>query len=355
MADRALLDTLLGSVVRHEPAAALMAIDGAVGRGVDIAHLARTFLGYLRDAAVVQAVAEADGIVDATADEVRSLRALVAEVPRAQLMALFDRFANACEQLKESPAPRLIVEVALIDMAGAEPLAPIAEMVERLERIESRLRGVPAGGAPAKSASRSPAPVPTTARPQATPVAKPAPRAVAAASVSPSASEPGLATPPVSFGGPQATSSASTTQSPLASAPTSPQPPRSFASAAPPSSGASSVSAPPSATKPTWPQVVAALPISLSGVFTHARPLGWSERVLELGFTSDFQAQIARDQIESLKKTIATLTSAPVDVKISIVAEAPGANAALSIAEAEKGEKRELRSRRRRGTQPPGH
>jgi DNA polymerase-3 subunit gamma/tau len=154
VADRGLLRGMLAAVVERDPRAALLAVDEAVGRGVDVAHLARTFLGTLRDAAVVRSVPDCEGLVDATADEIAGMRELIGKTPHAELVALFDRFAKACEELRESPSPRLLVEVALIDMASMEPLVPIAELVARVERL--------AAGKPAP-ATRPPAPKPTSA------------------------------------------------------------------------------------------------------------------------------------------------------------------------------------------------
>src|SRR5215831_15628084 len=146
VADRGLLRSLLAGVLAGDARAALLGIDAAVGRGVDLSHLARSLLGALRDAAVVQSVADPEGLVDATGDEIAALRELVKSVPRPHLVALFDRFARACEELRESPSPRLLVDVALLDMASTEPLVPVADLVDRLEALEGRVRGGAASG-----------------------------------------------------------------------------------------------------------------------------------------------------------------------------------------------------------------
>src|SRR5262249_30033668 len=169
----------LRPVLAGDPRGALVAVETAVGRGVDLSHLARSLLGALRDAAVVQAVPDPEGLVDASAEELLALRELVQGVPRPHLLALFDRFARACGELRESPSPRLLVEVALPDMAQAEPLVPVAELVERLESLEGRVRkGAPAAPTraprspsppppppPSPSPSPSPAPPPSTSSP----------------------------------------------------------------------------------------------------------------------------------------------------------------------------------------------
>jgi DNA polymerase-3 subunit gamma/tau len=179
VADRALLRQLLGAVLGGDARTALLAIDAAMARGVDMSHLARSFLGALRDASVVQSIAEPEGLVDAAAEEIAALRELVQRVPRPHLLALFDRFAKACEELRESPSPRLLVEVALLDMASQEPLVGIGELVERLEQMEGRLKGARPAGRAAAAPAPAPAPPPTP-KPSASPTPSPPPDPMAA-------------------------------------------------------------------------------------------------------------------------------------------------------------------------------
>jgi DNA polymerase-3 subunit gamma/tau len=161
VADRALLFELCRAVLEHEARAALLAVDAAVLRGVDLAHLARSLLGALRDRIVVAEVPDPKGLVDATPDELERLTAQVRQIPKDQLIALFDRLARACEELARSPSPRLIFEIALCDMATSEPLLPLAELVSRLEQMEGRLGGAAPRAVPAASPARAaPRPVP---------------------------------------------------------------------------------------------------------------------------------------------------------------------------------------------------
>src|SRR5262249_31461212 len=87
-ADRGLLRQLLGAVLGGDPKSAILAVDAAMARGVDMSHLARSFLAALRDAAVVQSIAEPEGLVDLAAEELAALRELVKAVPKPHLMAL---------------------------------------------------------------------------------------------------------------------------------------------------------------------------------------------------------------------------------------------------------------------------
>ena len=174
VADQALLHDLLAAVLRRDPATLLATFDAAIARGVDLFHLARAILGLLRDAAVVHAVADASGLVDETPEEIDALRALVKGVPRPHVLQLFERFAKACEELSKALAPRLLLEVALVDMASAEPLVPIAELVDRLADM-TRDAAPPA---PPRAGPRRADPPPPAPAPAVTPPA-PKPRSAA--------------------------------------------------------------------------------------------------------------------------------------------------------------------------------
>ena len=94
------------------------------------------------------------------------LREIVKGVARPQLVWLFERFAKACEELRESPAPRLVVEVALLDMATTEPMVGVGAVVRRLEELEKRLRSAPAAAAtPPSAKATATAPPPPPAAP----------------------------------------------------------------------------------------------------------------------------------------------------------------------------------------------
>jgi hypothetical protein len=94
---------------------------------------------------------------------------------------LFERWARAVDESAASQTPRLIIEMAAVDLCAAEPLLPIGDLLERLEDLEARLRG--SGGAPPpRQASPPPPAAPPSPGPRSwasPPPAAPAPRAPA--------------------------------------------------------------------------------------------------------------------------------------------------------------------------------
>ncbi len=147
VADRRLLVELAGAVLDRDAGTALRILARAADVGVDLGQLARAFLGFLRDLEVVGRVADAADLVDATPDELEESRvlarkALAAAAGAAGLLGvLFDRWARAIDEAARSQSPRLILEMALVDLCQAEPLEPLGDLLERLEGLEGRVAG----------------------------------------------------------------------------------------------------------------------------------------------------------------------------------------------------------------------
>jgi len=152
VADRTLLFHLAGAVLGREVATALRALADAVDRGVDLVQLARGFLGLLHDLEIAALVPDAADLIDATPEEIAEARKLSEKTPRGLVTSLFERWARAVEDAARSQTPRLIVEMALVDLCFAEPLLPLGDLLERLEKLEGRLGSSSAAPPPAAHA-----------------------------------------------------------------------------------------------------------------------------------------------------------------------------------------------------------
>jgi len=210
VADRRLLVELAGAALDRDAATALRLIARAADRGVDFGELGRSFLGFLRDLEVIARVSGAKGtdvadLIDATPEEIEEARALAGRAAAGLFPVLFDRWARAVDEASRLPAPRLLFEMAALDLCAAEPMVPLGDLLQRLDDLEARLRGAPrppsapapgAPPAPAGGGSRPKAPSGqrSWAAPPAAPSEASAPAAPAAAPASASAlppSEPG--------------------------------------------------------------------------------------------------------------------------------------------------------------------
>ena len=151
VADRRLLYQMADKVLARDVAETLRHVAGAVDRGVDLMQMARAFLGFLHDLEILTAVPDAEDLIDATAEEIAETKALAGKAGKGLATSLFDRWARAVEDAARSQTPRLLLEMALVDLCNAEPLLPLGDLLDRLEKLEGRLGG--AGALPARPAA----------------------------------------------------------------------------------------------------------------------------------------------------------------------------------------------------------
>ena len=156
VADRRVLFDLSEALLARDAGAALKVVSRLFDGGLDLSQFTQAFLAHLRDLTVVRTCKGPAELVEATEAELSDLEAQAKGEGGELLPQHFDRFARAAEEIARSAFPRLILEMAIIEMVHAEPLLPVGELIERLEQLEGRLGG--GGGSPA------PAPRPGASR-----------------------------------------------------------------------------------------------------------------------------------------------------------------------------------------------
>ncbi len=182
--DEALLGEILGLAGRrvlYEISAAVLGGDArrcvelvaeVVNQGRDPARLSRDLVEHFRNLVVARLSGGSAKLLDLPDQEIADLRAQVGEVSVETLLDYFDFMAAGDQEIGRSAAPRFALETTLVRLASLPQSLPVAELIERLERLE--------GGKPAPSA-RSGAPSPRAQE------GEPSPRPQAFAPPSPSA------------------------------------------------------------------------------------------------------------------------------------------------------------------------
>jgi len=198
IADREVFFRLVGAIVARDAKGALTALHEAFGQGLDPRDLVEGLTEHVRHLLVLRIDPQAEDLVAVTAEDLARLRGQTEGWTEQDLMRLLRIAAEAAEPMKESSHPLIHLEAAVLQMATLESGGTLAELLERLERLEQQLGGEsppPQGG-----------PGPSGARP-ATAGARPAPPAVvprpAPSSTGPRAGgppEPGAGSSPVRSG-----------------------------------------------------------------------------------------------------------------------------------------------------------
>lgn len=225
--DVALIDDAIDALAAGDAAALFGAVEGVVDAGHDPRRFATDLLERFRDLIVLQAVpdAVARGVVDGAEDELDRMREQAARIGTATLTRYAEVVHAGLGEMRGATAPRLLLEVVCARLLLPSASDTEAALLQRVERIETRLdmsipsdgTAAPAAAAPVKqyvrktqtaeqaapppvpAASPAPAAAPPPARPPAPPAMptpKPAQRAPEP-DPEPAAAEPVSSPPPV--------------------------------------------------------------------------------------------------------------------------------------------------------------
>ena len=250
--DMALLDASVDALAAGDAAALFGAVESLIDAGHDPRRFATDLLERFRDLIVLQAVpdAAARGVVDAPEDVLERMRDQAARLGTATLTRYAEVVHAGLGEMRGATAPRLLLEVVCARLLLPSASDTEAALLQRIERIETRLNvSIPAGEMPAGSpqaeappakqfvrrsnnpddAAAAPSKAPAE-KPSSPPASTPAPRA--APPEPPPASTP--APPKAAAPTPPPVPTAPTPAAPPPAAPTPTAPPTPAAQAAPP-------------------------------------------------------------------------------------------------------------------------
>jgi DNA polymerase-3 subunit gamma/tau len=159
VADRRSLFALSAALLDRDAKAALSVVQTLFADGHDLSQFSHAFVAHLRDLVVVASCDNPGPLVEATEAELSDLVTQAQTGGRSLWQQHFDRFAHTAEQIARSTFSKLLLEMVLVEMAHAEPLMPLGDLLDRLEQLERRTAGSrPAPGSPGGgSGHRAPA------------------------------------------------------------------------------------------------------------------------------------------------------------------------------------------------------
>ncbi|MBA3438443.1 MAG: DNA polymerase III subunit gamma/tau [Pyrinomonadaceae bacterium] len=156
-----LLTRVMRAIAEQKPAEALAVVDDLVVRGHDLRNFCRDLLAHVRDLLVIK-IADTDGtsnlakrrvnLYTAAASDIeqRELTLAAREFSESDLVRFFHNLTETEKALRESVHPRYQLEVGLVKLIEMQRLAPLGQMIQRLQTLEESLlhgRNAPAGNA----------------------------------------------------------------------------------------------------------------------------------------------------------------------------------------------------------------
>lgn len=150
------LDEFLEAFIAHDPGRALTVVAQAVQQGRDPRTLTEDIIRHLRDCFLSLMAPELVQLPTQRAAEVSSL---AAQMGAPAVVRAMERLGEMLVEMRHAPDPRLLLEVALVQLTHAAASNDVSVLLDRLDRLEQQLAN--AGAAPAPR----PAPVdPSTGR-----------------------------------------------------------------------------------------------------------------------------------------------------------------------------------------------
>jgi DNA polymerase III subunit gamma/tau len=174
VAHRVLFD-MIEACIDSKPAAALEICQNALQSGADTDRLGKSLVGLLRDLVVLSVAPNSEGLVEGGEADLEALAALAKRAGTDRLRRMFKALLTELEDLAWAPQPTAILEIALIRLATLPKGEDVAELLERLRRLESTETRTGHSGAPAGGGDRSPPPSsgPPSPEPKVSSPAKP--------------------------------------------------------------------------------------------------------------------------------------------------------------------------------------
>jgi DNA polymerase III subunit gamma/tau len=182
--DMALIDNAVDALAAGDAAALFGAVESVIDAGHDPRHFATDLLERFRDLIVLQAVPDAAsrGVVDAPEDVLDRMREQAVRIGPATLTRYAEVVQAGLGEMRGATAPRLLLEVVCARLLLPSASDTESALLQRVERIETRLdMSIPApeptaAAARSRRAAAIPEPKPKAApEPKPTPVPEPPP------------------------------------------------------------------------------------------------------------------------------------------------------------------------------------
>jgi len=180
------LDEFVEAFIEHDPGRALAVVAHVVMQGGDPRTLTEEIIRHLRDCFLSLMAPE---LVQLPEQRERDVAALAARLGAAATVRAMERLGEMLVEMRHAPDPRLLLEVALVQLTHDASGTDVHSLLSRLERLEQAVAsgagGTAAGKAvPTDAAGR--ATIGGRARRDDTPAAPPRPAAVPPAADHPS-------------------------------------------------------------------------------------------------------------------------------------------------------------------------
>ena len=188
LADDEAYSMLVKAIAAQDAAATLTLVSSLAGAGTDLRRFVTDSVEFFRGLFLAHYAPNLDEIVDEPADVLDTWRSHARLLDPGDVLRCIDRLGEALVELRDGREERLVVELALLQMARPETAPDTASLAARLDRLEERMRLLHEGAVPVSEAKADDEPAPAPAvevspdpepEPVSSPVIEPEPEVAA--------------------------------------------------------------------------------------------------------------------------------------------------------------------------------
>lgn len=152
------LTTLFGMISTSNQNGALDILNSIYNQGNEPSQILSNFLEYLRNALILKSIGKnsVQGVVQLNEEQVKKLTSQIENLETHQILSLIDKCAMYIKELKQTPNPKLWLDVAILDMANLAENTKLDDLQKRISVLES---GVPARPINVSAYNTPPSPV----------------------------------------------------------------------------------------------------------------------------------------------------------------------------------------------------
>jgi DNA polymerase-3 subunit gamma/tau len=130
---------LFEAISAHDLKGVFRIIESLVAQGADMRQTAFGVLEHARSLLLVKTAPEAESLIDASPEDRLELVAAAEHVTGTAIVRTMDLVAHALTEMRNAPAHRLLLEIALIRATSPETDASASGLLGRIERLERRI------------------------------------------------------------------------------------------------------------------------------------------------------------------------------------------------------------------------
>lgn len=133
------LTTLFGMISTSNQNGALDILNSIYNQGNEPSQILSNFLEYLRNSLILKSIGKnsVQGVVQLNEEQIKKLTSQIENLETHQILSLIDKCAMYIKELKQTPNPKLWLDVAILDMANLAENTKLEDLQKRISVLES--------------------------------------------------------------------------------------------------------------------------------------------------------------------------------------------------------------------------